>query len=98
MKLLTKALERLLPAIGSQEKLPLDDHKFYVRYFSPFGSWTWYACEYDPKERIFFGYVIGFEKEWGEFSLTEMEQQGINVERDLYFKPCKFSELPEEER
>lgn len=98
MKLLTRALEWRLPAIGSQENLSLDDHKFYVRFFTPFSNWTWYACEFDKASRIFFGYVIGFEKEWGEFSLTEMEEQGINVERDLYFKPCKFSELPEEER
>jgi hypothetical protein len=98
MKLLTKALEWRLPPIGSQEKLPLNDHVFYVRYFAPFSNWTWYACEFDPKERIFFGYVIGFEKEWGEFSLTEMEELGIQVERDLYFKTCTFKELPEGEK
>lgn len=95
MKLLTKEILNKLPALGALENQPLDDHVLQVKFFDPYGSWTWYACEYDPKERIFFGYVQGLENEWGEFSLDELEALkfcGVQrIERDLYFKPIKFS-------
>ncbi len=48
-----------------------------------------------------FGYVIGFEKGWGYFSLNELqavEVKGLAVERDLYFTPGRFSEVIERER
>lgn len=41
-----------------------------------------------------FGYVIGFEAEFGYFSLTELEEvnvRGIVIERDCYFEPSKLS-------
>jgi hypothetical protein len=48
-------------------------------------------------EPIFFGYVIGFEKEWGYFSLSELESArgplGPPIERDLHFTPKPFSEI-----
>ncbi len=45
---------------------------------------------------VFFGYVIGFEAEWGYFTLSELEGiniEGVMVERDLYFKPGKFGDV-----
>lgn len=46
----------------------------------------------------FFGYVMGLENEWGDFSLFEMKECTFAggtpaIERDLYFKPCTFAEL-----
>lgn len=47
-----------------------------------------------------FGYVHGFEDELGYFSLREMEairgphpMQGLGIERDLYFRPARLSEV-----
>lgn len=92
MKMLTKELEKKLPKLGATDGKPPEEKKAIVKYFSPVGSATWYGCEYDPKERVFFGYVTGLCPgcdEWGYFSLTELEQVkgplGIGIERDLYW-------------
>jgi hypothetical protein len=49
---------------------------------------------------LFFGYVIGFEREWGYFSLAELQDPcgpcGPAVERDLYFEPKAFTEVERE--
>jgi hypothetical protein len=87
MKLLTKALEARFSALGRQESKG-DEAIVVAKYFHPLSSWTWYATEYDPEERMFFGLVDGHEREWGYFSLDELEQttvRGLGIERDLYF-------------
>ena len=43
-----------------------------VKFFTPDSSWTWYASEFNGDD-IFFGFVIGFEPEFGYFSLSELE-------------------------
>lgn len=95
MKLMTKEILAKIPALYSQENNP--DPMVVVKFFCPWGNWTWYATEYDPQDRIFFGYVVGFEGELGNFSLDELEgirgPAGLRIERDLYFKPCKLSEV-----
>lgn len=80
MKLMTKALLKKLPPLETESRYA------HVKYFTPWGNWTWYGVSYDPKEKMFFGL---FEKEWGYFSLTELESirgiGGLKVERDLYW-------------
>lgn len=88
MKLLTKEIIKKLPPLYSQENNP--DPLVVVKFFDPFSQWTWYAIEYDPKERIFFGFVVGFEEEMGYFSLDELESIG-RIERDEYWKPVRLS-------
>jgi hypothetical protein len=96
MKLLTKELETKLPALYENEEIGLDALAV-VKFFNPVGAWTWYASEYDPKEKIFFGLVDGFEKELGYFSLEELESlelpMGLKIERDLYFNPTPLKDL-----
>lgn len=96
MKLLTKAIENKLPALYAQDEKG-DDAVAYVKFFTPDANWTWYATEYDPETKTFFGLVDGFEKELGYFTLDELEQVrgGLNlpVERDLYFTPTTIGEL-----
>ena len=74
MKLLTKTLEKRFAQVGSQadEKDPL----VIAKFFNPCGAGTWYATEYDPQRKIFFGYVSIFgdhNDEWGSFSLDELQ-------------------------
>ncbi|HUW22393.1 MAG TPA: DUF2958 domain-containing protein [Candidatus Bathyarchaeia archaeon] len=94
MKLLTKELRKKLPPLYSveNEKDPL----VICKFFTPDSNWTWYALEFDGKD-TFFGWVVGFEKELGYFSLTELEgvkgPLGLPIERDLYFEPCRLSEM-----
>ena len=97
MKLLTKTLEKRFAQIGSQEdeKDPL----VIARFFNPCGAGTWYATEYDPERKVFFGYVSIFgdhNDEWGTFSLEELESYkgplGLGIERDRYFVEKPASE------
>jgi len=96
MKLLTKELQKKLPPLYSQDGKGKEAIA-YVKFFDPCGSWTWYATEYDPEEKLFFGLVHGHEKELGYFSLTELESIkrpfGLGIERDIHFDPTKLSKL-----
>lgn len=51
MKLMTKAIEARFAKVGRQEKVA--DPIIIAKFFSPVGRATWYATEYDPKERRF---------------------------------------------
>jgi hypothetical protein len=67
-----------------------------VKYFTPDGSWTWYATEFDGID-TFFGLVSGWDIELGYFSLPELEgargQLGLPIERDLWYEPQTLREL-----
>lgn len=98
MKLMTKELERRFAQVGSQEQV--EDPLIIAKFFNPAGVGTWYATEYDPVTRIFFGYVSifgGWNDEWGDFSLDELESYrgpfGLGIERDLYFGERRASEI-----
>ena len=97
MNLLTKAIEKSLPALYATEKIPVSEKVLVVKFFTPWSNWTWYGTEYNPGERLFFGFVVGMEKEWGYFSLDEMKSVqgpfGLKIERDLWWTPCKFKDL-----
>jgi hypothetical protein len=60
-------------------------------------DWYWYVCEYqietDGRDILFFGFVRGFENEWGYFRLSELEMTGSPVMVNYKFKPLPFSEL-----
>lgn len=94
MELLPSELREELPKLYAQEGA--EDYFVYVKYFFPAANWTWFVTEGEPQgdDFLFFGYVIGLEKEWGYFTLQQLEEinfRGLSVERDLYFKQEKFS-------
>lgn len=98
MKLMTDELERRFAQVGSQEQV--EDPLIIAKFFNPAGAGTWYATEYDPATRIFFGYVSiygDWNDEWGDFSLDELESYrgpfGLGIERDLYFGERRASEV-----
>ena len=98
MKLMTKELKARFKEVGSQEEVK--DPIVIAKFFYPMGRGTWFATEYDPKEKIFYGYVSLFGDycdEWGSFSLLELESldgpSGLGIERDLYFEETPSSEL-----
>jgi len=44
----------------------------------PRSNWEWYATKcVDKKEQIYYGFVMGFEYEWGTFSVKELTELGI---------------------
>ena len=95
MKLITEEIRRNLPKLYEQDGKGLDAIAF-VKFFTPDSNWTWYATEFDGTD-LFFGLVDGFEKEFGYFSLSELQSVkgplGLKIERDLYFKPTTLEEL-----
>lgn len=104
MKLLTKAIARSLPPRYSQEDKGLEA-VVQVKFFTPDSSWTWYATEYDPEDRLFFGFVTSSlcpEGELGYFALDDLESArghlGLPVERDLHWTPKTLAQVMAEVR
>lgn len=102
MQLLTEEIKSVLPELYAQENEK--DPMVYVKYYDPTSSWTWYATEGEETDNgdfLFFGYVIGFDAELGYFTLSQLESAkssltgflALPIERDLYFTPCKLSEV-----
>jgi hypothetical protein len=96
---MTKEILAKIPALYAQEEKG-DDAIVYVKFFDPCSQWTWFATEYSPEERNFFGLVIGHEPELGYFSLDELEKIrnkfGLKIERDLHFQPKTLKEIKAE--
>ena len=98
MQLMNKSLERKFQKTGKQD---IEDPIVIAKFFNPVGRGTWFATEYDPISKVFFGLVHLLEKEWGYFSLEELENvslpfpwsHGLGIERDRYFEPTPVSEL-----
>ena len=104
MKLLTEEIKEKLPVLYSQENEK--DPIVICKFFDPAGSWTWYGIEGEETDNgdfLFFGYVIGFEAELGYFTLSQLLSakkkvtgiRALPIERDLYFRPCRLSEVKE---
>lgn len=98
MKLLTQELLERFQQVGRQEEN--QDPLVIAKFFNPTGAGTWYATEYNPSDKTFYGYVSIFgdwNDEWGYFSLTELESLkgpfGLGIERDLYFTETPSSKV-----
>ena len=98
MKLLTKQLIKRFVQVGSQAERK--DPLVIAKFFNPTGAGTWYATEFDPQSRVFFGYVSIFgdwNDEWGSFSLNELENYrgkfGLGIERDRFFTERPASQV-----
>lgn len=98
MKLMTKALEEEFAKQGDTSQMKAEEIKVIAKFFNPCGSGTWYASEYNPEERMFFGFVSLFgdhNDELGYFSLDELESVvgpiGLGIERDLHFEPGSYT-------
>jgi Protein of unknown function (DUF2958) len=93
--LLPPEIAERLPPLYSQEDRG-DGAIALVKLFTPWTSWTWYVSEYDPEQRLCFGVVVGREREFGYFSLDELQgirgPGGLTIERDLYWKPRPLKE------
>jgi hypothetical protein len=100
MMLMTKELEKRFAKVGSQENVK--DPLVVAKFFNPVGAGTWWVIEYDPSNKVFFGYASIFgdwNDEWGYISLWELESYkgpfGLGIERDLYWTEKRASEVPE---
>ncbi len=106
-KLLTKAIIKTLPPIGSTDGQG-DDAIVRVKLFTPASRWTWYLTEYDPSTGNAFGLVDGFETELGYFNVDELAtvkspvtlrvggrtiSGSVTVERDRWYPPRTLGEV-----
>ena len=95
MKLLTKEVLAVLPQLGAHGEKP--EAIAYAKFFTPDGSWTWYATEGSPEgdDFLMFGYVIGIVPDWEYFRLSELARirghLNLPVERDKFFIPMPVS-------
>ena len=69
MKLLTKELINRFAQVGRQEDVM--DPLVIAKFFNPTGAGTWYATEYYPESKTFFGFVSIF----GEPELDERSKR-----------------------
>jgi hypothetical protein len=94
MTLLPKSLRNTLPPLYATEDQP--DPLVQCKFFTAWSRWSWYILEFDGED-TFFGWVEGFEGEYGYFSLAELLSvvgpYGLRVERDLYFEPQPMSQV-----
>ena len=90
-KLLTRELEAKLPPLRSTDGKDPRDVKVPLKLFNPAGAGSWYCTEFDPEERVFFGYAEITDGELGYFALGELEgfrgPLGLGIERDLWWDP-----------
>lgn len=101
MKLLTKELEANLPPLYSQDGKGMDA-EVQAKFFHPCAHATWFVTEYDPEQRLFFGWaeLAPGCGELGYISLDELESVkgplGLGIERDVHFTPGPLHAVIEE--
>lgn len=85
-----KRLARL-PSLYATENTPWEQTVIHEHFF--LGGSDWYAAEYDPADRLFFGYAILNNdldnSEWGYFSYDELREiniRGLQIDRDLHWR------------
>jgi len=85
-----------VPPLYSNEKAT--DPLAIIKLFTPDSSWSWFLTEYDGADTCF-GLVVGHATELGYFSISEIREVrgplGLQIERDLWFKPTPITDLPE---
>lgn len=97
-RLLPPSVARTLPSLRSTEGR---DPLVLVKLFDPCGRWTLYVTEYDPEDRLLYGFCrspLGPDcDEYGYSSLDEIEETmnrlGLQMERDLYWMPVPLSKV-----
>lgn len=110
MKLITKAVEKAAPpldstgmddALQAAKGYTIGDRTVVAKFFDPTGRFTFYMLEYDPKQRLGFGWVVsplGPDcDELGYVSIDELEGVkgafGLGIERDRLFSPKPLGDV-----
>lgn len=97
MELITKEIADKIPKLYETENT---DPIVYVKLFTPDANWSWFVTELSINMDTCFGLIISPFVENGElgyFSLNELKsirgKLGLPIERDLWFKPTKLSDI-----
>jgi len=100
MQLMTKEIEKTLPALYSQDNVA--DPVCVLKFFTPDAGWTWFILEGGKQEDgdwLFFAKVISPmcpEGELGYVLLSQLKQVrgalGLPVERDIWWQAKPLSQ------
>ena len=98
MMLLTKANRKALKPLYATDGDT--DARYVVKFFTPDGSATWWASEFDGED-LFFGYAdLGLGPgcaELGYFRLSDLQsvrgKTGLRIERDRCYTPQTLDEI-----
>ncbi len=94
-RLTAEIKKRDIPLLYTQEDIA--DPIVYLEINLFQFPWRWFVTEAeierDGRDILFFGYVVGFEKEWGYFRLSELEETDCPLLVDYSFKAVPFSEV-----
>ena len=89
MKLITKAIAKMLPKIGTTDGKHPSKVKVPLKLFNPTGAGTWYITEANLDTGEAFGYCMIHEGELGYVDLNELAsfrgRMGLGIERDLHW-------------
>jgi hypothetical protein len=101
MNLLPKDIANKLPLLGTHEHHPLEATAF-AKFSMPFGTWRWYASEFDGHDTFFGLIVADGSPQLGNFYLSELQEMIANagyfmnrlaVELDTEFQPTELRKL-----
>jgi hypothetical protein len=87
--LLTEYSKENLPGLDAQDDI--SDPIAYRRYVSDVIGWQWFVIGYDSNEKIYYGYVKGWDDELGDF--TDDDLNDAEAYDDVNFEPIKLSEI-----
>ena len=80
------SIERVIEKVNEKNINKYPKYKFRGKEYTCIlwaqgkNGWEWYGFETDNEdESIYFGYVMGYENEFGYFSLQELLDAGVNV-------------------
>jgi hypothetical protein len=97
IELLTKEIVDNIPNLYETDGHICAEKIVYARYFFPVGRAAFYATEYSPTEKLFFGYMISplddTCDEWGYLSLKDMEEPipiNITINDEPYTVPYSW--------
>jgi hypothetical protein len=96
-QLLPEELRANIPQLGEPEDE--QDPMVWVKLSSEALGTTWYilAVQWLDMDAIFYGYVVGWDEALTHFNRSDLElleaQEGITIECDSLFTPCRLSEV-----
>lgn len=98
MELIPKSIQDSIPKL--YETQDVENPLVYLKLFTPDANWSWFVTELSLDQDTCFGLVVSPFVESGEmgyFSLNELKtvrgKLGLPIERDLWFKPKKLSDI-----
>lgn len=76
-----------------------------IKLFTPWTGWTWLITEYDPADKLAFGFAYNAQDpdgaELGYISIAELESirgpLGLRIERDIHWTPMPLSQAKAQE-